>query len=204
MKPPKKGSENSKASAHLTVWTFRARHRAGLPHHLRKTHHKAPHWFYTNISSVQRLWTKMFHRPRQQNSSSVFVLLEELEQIGGQCQVAAQRLQLPLRGNCTRIRAQAWIIWSHDLTGRSLCSASGWLTSSTGELLRRLDSCKATKEEGSTAQKRFDSFPHSLCHRSAGHIADQSGRAAQEINEGGLRSWGRSTATHQSRSNEDY
>lgn len=29
---------NRKASVYLTVWTFRALVRAGLPHHLRKTH----------------------------------------------------------------------------------------------------------------------------------------------------------------------
>lgn len=48
------------------------------------------------------------------------------------------------------------------------------LTSSTKEFLRRMDSCQAIEKESSTAKERFNSFLHSLCHRTAGHIWDQS------------------------------
>lgn len=105
MEPKKRILRKRKASVYLTVWTLRALVKAGLPHHLRKTHrHKELCSKYEYILLFQKKKWRCYHPPWQQNSSSVSVLLEELEQIRRQCQIAAQRLQLSLRGNCTRSR----------------------------------------------------------------------------------------------------
>lgn len=48
------------------------------------------------------------------------------------------------------------------------------LTSSAKEFLWRMYSCQAMEEESSTTQERFNSFLHSFCHRTAGHIWNQS------------------------------
>lgn len=61
------------------------------------------------------------------------MLLEKLEHIGGQRQIAAQRLQLPLRGTCTKslnytvARADGGVFVRRDLPA-ALDSSSGGCT----------------------------------------------------------------------------
>lgn len=114
--------------------------------------------------------------PLQKWRNNIPVLLEELEQIRGQSQIVAQRLHLSLWRNYKEPETFIkWFISMNYIVHSTLWHKSyKWLTTSVKEFLWRINSCQAVEEQSSTTQERFNSFLHSLCHRTAGHIWNQS------------------------------